>query len=256
MKPTLCILLLLLSSSLCVSQRQISGEVVEIVSGDTFVLDTKSAKFSIKLQFVDAPEEGQELYETVKAHFSRFLLHKVAVVQFAFANSGVYSGRVLVGGTDLSAQMLRDGAVWYNVPEGPSQESSERAAYLGFEKLARDESRGVWNVPGLKPVYELRAERERILRERLEEQQREAAKNAAALARIGSPVLGMPLFAFDRLCPTASGDYVNISNHRGRITVYKSLKQTAERIKNKCWGDFHFDEYLRLSAINRSAFVE
>lgn len=180
MKTLLLFLLFTFCVPICFAQRQLNGKVVDVLTGDTFVLETQSAKFNIRLQYVDAPEATQSLHDVVKSHLSQFILNKQVTVDIGVSSDGTYSGRVFSAGIDLSIQMLRDGAVWYSVPDGILQNTEEKSAYLSYERMARDEKRGVWSISDLRPAYELRLERERILKERLEAQIKELMKDAIA----------------------------------------------------------------------------
>jgi endonuclease YncB( thermonuclease family) len=244
--------LIALASISSFAQREISGHVTQIISGDTFVLQTRSVDYSIKLQFVDAPEPGQPMYAAAKDHLSQFVLNKDVSFELASISSGVFPARIVVDGADLSAQMLRDGAAWYCVPDADRQEASERAAYLAYEKLARNEKRGIWGIEGLTPTYELRAQRAQRLKEMLAEQEKEIDKELIALSRLTEPKLGMPLAAFDHLCPPKSGDQMTNGEGGGGPWVSKTLVYSEDRERSKCWGSFEFFTNLRLTSVVRS----
>ena len=249
------LVLLLCSFSTSFAQRTFTGNVTEVLNGDTFIVETRLAKFTVKLQFVDAPEESQPLYTQIKDHLSRYVLNKQISFDLSTISNGVTSSRVWLNGTDLSVQMLRDGAVWYTVPDGSSQNAEERATYLESEKLAKEEKRGVWSVADIKPAYELRLARQKALKEKLDAERKKWLESALASIRYNEPTIGMPIFSFDSLCPTASGDYVTTRQSKYGMSIYKSLVWTNEREKSQCWGDFEFDESLRLVNIRRAGKV-
>jgi hypothetical protein len=71
-------------------------------------------------------------------------------------------GQLLVGGVDISQQMLRDGAAWHMLPEVSGQDEAQRETYQTNEAQAKAEKRGIWAVENLQPAWEFRAQKEEI----------------------------------------------------------------------------------------------
>ena len=88
------------------------GEVVEIVDGKTVVIAIPNGRVKVELQFVEVPEPGQPMHDTVRAHLQKLLMGKVVEYKpfRLFADRTV--GRVTLNNVDVSQQMLRDGAAW------------------------------------------------------------------------------------------------------------------------------------------------
>ena len=252
------VLLLLVSSPAAYTQKTaMSGTVTEVLSGDTMVVQTTQAKFTIKLQYADAPEIEQPLHVIIKNHLSRFVLNKEIGFELRSLSDGTHRSKIVIGGMDLSMQMLRDGAVWYSVPDGSSHAADEKNAYLEAEALARNEKRGVWGVVGLKPAYELRLERERLLKEQLEAERKQWLESALAMAKFSEPAVGMDYFSFESLCsPAQSGDRSSTFESSSGVSISKSLVWTKERDETKCYGSFSFDVRRKLTSILRSDSVK
>jgi endonuclease YncB( thermonuclease family) len=242
------------------SQRGMTGSVVEVLGTDTIAVveETRNTRFVLKLQFVDGPEHTQPLYDVVKNHLTKLALNKLVFFEMNSLSTGLVNSRVTLNGTDLSLQMLRDGAAWYSVPYSNSHRADERAVYLETETQAKNEKRGVWGIAGIRPAYELRAEREKAEQERLDKAWKEYIASAIAMAKFSEPAIGMHYFSFKRLCEArpARGDYTSNRETRYGTTIYKSLVSSEERERTGCWGDLHFDENLRLTSMGKSGFVK
>lgn len=166
---TISILLLILLFSLTAfSQRKLTGKVVGIIDGKTAVVEVgPGGKLTVILQYVEIPEPEQPLYSVVKDHLEKLIAGKNAlVIPRGIVNSSTIA-QVFVDGTDVSQQMIRDGAAWFALPEKTEKSSAITEVYLSNEAQARAEKRGVWGIAGLKPAWEFRAAKRE--RERAEE---------------------------------------------------------------------------------------
>lgn len=155
--PTLILALILAVSA--AAQMTVTGEVVEVIDGKTVVILIPAGKVKAELQYIDVPETGQELHDTVVEHVRAMLLGKIVEyrAQTIFKDRTV--GRMLLNGIDVSRQLLRDGAAWHIPTTISGQEKSEFAAYSSTETDARNEKRGVWSVADLRPAREIRPEK-------------------------------------------------------------------------------------------------
>ena len=150
--------LVLTFASTAVAQMTVTGEVVDVIDGKTVVISLPSGKVRAELQYIDVPESGQQLNDTVCAHLRGMLVGKVVEYRARTIYKDRTVGRILVNGVDVSQQMLRDGAAWHIPANVSAQESAEAAVYSANEGNAKSEKRGVWSVAGLKPAWEVRAE--------------------------------------------------------------------------------------------------
>jgi endonuclease YncB( thermonuclease family) len=130
-----------------ISQIRVTGEVVAVESGNTFILHLgEHADIPIRLRLIETPTDDQELFETVRQHLSEFLLGKTISLTIRTLE-GDASTAVFVSGVEISQQMVRDGAGWFL--DDPSIDSTTRVVFKQLEGLAKNEKRGVWGIDGL-----------------------------------------------------------------------------------------------------------
>jgi hypothetical protein len=97
------------------------------------------------LMGVDAPEMNQAFGEVAKKHLSDLVFEKSVLVEYAgIASDSSLTGRVLLNDTDIGAQMIRDGAAWFDPRNGNRLSANDREVYQESEQAARNEKRGLW----------------------------------------------------------------------------------------------------------------
>lgn len=143
------------------------GEVVEVIDGRTVVVAIATGKVTVELQYIDVPENGQPMYDTVREHLRKMLLGKIVMFRARTYSRGLTVGRLTLKDTDVSQQLLRDGAAWHVPQKTSGQEPKEFDAYAAMEAVARAEKRGIWSVAGMQPAWEYRAAK--LENERLKE---------------------------------------------------------------------------------------
>ena len=248
---------LLLLMTLCCSagfaqRTRMTGTVIEVLNGDTIIVNSSpDTKFTVKIQYVDAPEPNQPLYQAAKDHLAAFVLNKEIVFDVSVMESNVVRSRIYVDGADIGMQELRDGAAWFDPVSNTYQDTTEKSAYQSNETLAKNEKRGVWSIANLVPTYQLRAERQKRLQERMDKEWEAYMKAAAAMARYKTPNIGMHYYAFKSLCDAGSesGDSVSSLESADGTSVDVSLTTTKKRIENQCVGSFSFGTDFRLRTI-------
>lgn len=139
------------------AQTALSGNVVEVLDGRTFVLETASGRITGSIQFVDVPEAEQPLSRIVREHLERLILGKPLVFVPGGFSPTTIVGRAYLGGLDLGQQLVRDGAAWHIPAERTGQPPEEETIYSRHEALARLEKRGVWSITNLTPAWEFRS---------------------------------------------------------------------------------------------------
>lgn len=92
----------------------IRGRVVAVADGDTVtVLDGHNTQHRIRLAEIDAPERGQPWANRSKQALSDLVFGKsVLVRQTDVDRYGRVVGRIFVGETDVSREMVEQGAAW------------------------------------------------------------------------------------------------------------------------------------------------
>lgn len=141
------------------SMAQISspGEVVEVIDGRTVVVAIATGRVKVELQYIDVPENGQPMFDAVREHLRKMLLGKVVMFRARTYSRGLTVGRLTLNDTDVSQQLLRDGAAWHIPQKTSGQEPKEFDAYAALETIAKQEKRGIWSVAGMQPAWEFRA---------------------------------------------------------------------------------------------------
>lgn len=179
---------LILFASHAFAQRDFAGRVVEVVDGKTVVIElTGGGRLTASLQYIEVPEADQPLYGTVREHLGRLVLDKKVIFHGQGVSTGtVIVGELMLGDVDVSQQMLRDGAAWHISREVSGQSTLPAAGYEQNQAMAKADKIGVWSVPGLKPAWEHRAEKEEALKKQREA---EAAAKAAAAKPEPTPVV-------------------------------------------------------------------
>lgn len=127
------------------------GKVIEVNSGDTITISNLNRPVRVKLLGVDAPEMNQAFGEVAKKHLSDLVYDKSVLVEYSgIAADSSLNGRVLLNNADIGAQMIRDGAAWFDPNNENRLTVNDRDVYQQSEQAARSERRGLWQ--GENPV--------------------------------------------------------------------------------------------------------
>src|SRR5688572_3488652 len=94
-------------------QLSSGGEVVDIIDGRTIVVAAANGRVKIELQFIEVPQPGQELTDTITNHLRTLLVGRIVEYRPKMIIADIVVGRVLLNNVDVSRQMLRDGAAWH-----------------------------------------------------------------------------------------------------------------------------------------------
>ena len=123
-----------------------TGKVVAISDGDTMTLlvpDGASFKqVKVRLGKIDTPESRQPYGERAKQALSDLAFGKQArVVVQDTDRYGRTVGRVYVGGVDVNAEMVKQGAAWVY------RQYLKDQSLLALEQQAKAAKRGLWGLP-------------------------------------------------------------------------------------------------------------
>lgn len=181
LKITLLTAFLLCLTVSTFGQRRFSGRVVDVPDGRTASVEMSGGgRLTVRLQFVEVPEIGQPLHDTVRDHLKKLLLGQNVLVNPTGINGSETIGQIFLNDVDISQQLLRDGAAWYALPEKSGQDSAESAIYERLEADAKKEKRGIWSIQGIQPAWEFRASRDAELKIRTEEEAQKRIQEARA----------------------------------------------------------------------------
>jgi len=130
-----------------VAASTLFGRVVEVNDGDVITVFNLNRPVRIKLLAVDAPEAAQDFGEVAKKHLSDLVYDKSVLVEYwGIAADGSLIGRVALNSTDVGAQMIRDGAAWFDASNQGRLSAADRELYRQSEQAARSERRGLWRA--------------------------------------------------------------------------------------------------------------
>lgn len=135
----------------------ITGKVVRISDGDTFVLLTANNKqVKIRLYGVDAPEKSQD-FGTVSREYLGKLLQDMEIVVLSKGKDkfGRVIGLVSAGSVNVNEAMLKAGLVWH------FKKYDANPAWASFEQKARAQRIGLWIQPNAIPPWEFRDQKKK-----------------------------------------------------------------------------------------------
>ena len=130
----LLLVLFVLALGHTATAAEIAGRVVGITDGDTLnVLDEARRQTRVRLAEIDAPESHQPYGNRAKQALSELVFGRdVRVVVVTIDRYGRTVGRIYAGSTDVSAEMVRQGAAWvyrkYNRDPSPAPPGAGGAA--------------------------------------------------------------------------------------------------------------------------------
>ena len=129
------------------SAARLYGKVIEIVDGDTIRMISLNRVVRIKVLAIDAPEVKQSCGDVAKQHLLDLIGEKmVSVEYFGLSEDGSITGKVFLNEMDIGAQMVRDGAAWFDKARADRLSATEQKLYADSEAAARNEHRGIWQV--------------------------------------------------------------------------------------------------------------
>jgi micrococcal nuclease len=139
--------LLLTLSAVNAGAATIFGRVIAINDGDVITVFNLNRPVRIKLLAADAPESDQAFGDVAKKHLGELVYDKSVLVEYSgIAPDGSLVGRVTLNGADIGAQMIRDGAAWFDASNQDRLSAADREVYKQSEQAARSEKRGLWQV--------------------------------------------------------------------------------------------------------------
>ena len=129
------------------SAASLFGKVIEVNSGDVITIFNLNRPVRVRLLGVDAPEMDQAFGDVAKKHLSALVYDKAVLVEYSgIAADSSLTGRVLLNNADICAQMIRDGAAWFDANNVTRVSVSDREVYQQSELAARSERRGLWQA--------------------------------------------------------------------------------------------------------------
>jgi endonuclease YncB( thermonuclease family) len=143
------------------SATSLEGKVVAIADGDTItILDTANRQHRIRLTGIDAPESRQAFGNVSKQNLSRLIFGKLVIVEYSKLDRyGRVVGKVTLDGKDICLEQIRDGLAWHFKRYEAEQDLRDRRSYGQAERVAREQTRGLWKDASPTPPWDYRAGR-------------------------------------------------------------------------------------------------
>jgi len=164
------------------------GKVIQVDDGDAITVFNLNRPVKVRLLGIDAPEPGQPFGEIAREHLQSLVIDKMVTVEYS--SLGTHSsvvGKVILEGTDIGAQMIRDGAAWFDVNNNSRLSDTERQVYTQSEVAARTEKRGIWqNGDAVAPWEFVKLQALRALKPTKTVSQTENATSSAPTATLRS----------------------------------------------------------------------
>jgi endonuclease YncB( thermonuclease family) len=199
------------------SQGLVNGTVVDVVDGRTLIVANSTGnKINVRLRYLEIPEPEQPLFDVVKNHLKDLALGKKIYVTKVQIFSNYTLGVVLINERaakfDLSQQMIRDGAGWFDVHDASAVTDESADDYKETQILAKNEKRGVWSIPGMKTPWEHRDEK--------------TAKNVTTVSSTSAPNTEKKAddMSLAEMVKNSSKD----TNGFGRLAIYDFEYKTAK----------------------------
>lgn len=125
----------------------LDGKVIWVADGDTFtVLDAQHTKHKVRLQGIDAPENGQPFGSVSKRSLSDMIHGKLVTVVYENKDQyGRWLGKVLIGKTDINLLQIEKGLAWHYRAYDRELSENDRYLYRSTESHARSEGLGLWS---------------------------------------------------------------------------------------------------------------
>lgn len=133
-------------------QHEILGSVVDITDGDTVIVaDDQRRLHKIRLDGIDGPESTQAYGDEARRALEKKILQKrVSVLWNERGKYGRIIGRIFVGKTDISRQMVEEGWAWHY------RDYSDDESLAAAEKSARKNRAGLWAGKAPIPPWDFR----------------------------------------------------------------------------------------------------
>jgi endonuclease YncB( thermonuclease family) len=118
-----------------------TGRVVHVIDGDGLIVLLGERRLIVRLEHIDAPEQGQLSGTASRQSLIAICGGEVAKIQVSGKDrSGRTLGRVNCNGTDASAEQVRRGMAWVFERYAPAG-----SPLYKIETEARAARRGVWS---------------------------------------------------------------------------------------------------------------
>jgi endonuclease YncB( thermonuclease family) len=126
---------------------RLSGKVVHISDGDTFIIEDENGKrTTVRIHAIDAPELSQDFGRESRENLRALIADQQ--VEIRKHNTDQFQrivGTVFTGQKDIGLAQVAGGFAWHFKQYQKEQPADEREAYAKAEETARSSRLGLWS---------------------------------------------------------------------------------------------------------------
>ena len=143
---------ILLFASLTSHAKEIQGNVIAVLDGDTIiVLTSDNMQYRIRFDQIDAPEKSQAYGQVAKKYLSSLIYKRTVDVNIKDKDRyGRSIGEVFYKGENINLRMIQEGYAW------AYQKYVTDRTYLIAQEQAFKKRKGLWQTPNPTPPWEYR----------------------------------------------------------------------------------------------------
>lgn len=128
----------LVTGSQRVPAKKLSGKILRVIDGDTFVFQTAEGSLKVRLDGIDAPELKQPFGLESSSFLKSYLYKKALLESKGVDRYGRTLGVLFVEGSNINLQMVEKGYAWH------FKKYSHNKALAKAEVRARKAKLGLW----------------------------------------------------------------------------------------------------------------
>lgn len=137
--------------------KSMSGKVIAVVDGDTFVLiDSLKIQHKVKLSGIDAPEMTQDYGVQAKLYLTNMIFgHHIKVRYTTKDEYNRVLGLVHVDSKNVNEEILKKGMAWAYLQDL----DRSNLHYKELMEVAQNQRVGLWSIPNSMPPWDFRHSR-------------------------------------------------------------------------------------------------
>lgn len=116
------------------------GSITRVIDGDTYVFQTASGSFKVRMLGIDSPEHDQPFSRQSKDFLSGYLFISAVTRVKGSDRYGRKTGTLLIDGQDINLLAVKKGFAWHN------KKYLNDAAYANAELSAKKKRLGLWGL--------------------------------------------------------------------------------------------------------------
>jgi micrococcal nuclease len=120
--------------------KTLNGNVKDVLSGDFIMVSTPSADFHVRLNHIDAPDDGQSFFQSSKRYLSKLIFKKNIVIKIE-GNDIHRTPLVTIyhRNKNINKLMVSKGYAWWYYFYNTDM------TYLNLEESAKRKRKGLWH---------------------------------------------------------------------------------------------------------------